>query len=466
MKFNSEEERMAAYDAIPEDAPPGVKVEEWREEMEAKLNEIDEAEIDENYQPEEKPDEQTPTETPDPRGIEEPPASEEKPPEEKQELSPEEIRVRDMREEREQMMAKFEQERQEMASKIKSLEEKVAEPPQEKPATEPKPDPKLDENDRQIKNIQDQIEELEKTMNEVDDPYDQEYLKAMRKTSKLTLRLNNLMTERHSIELAKYTQEVEDLKKAQAEERERLAKEQENKEKQTAEQESRKKQIEAMETFRKSAKEFVADKPFEDMEADYADFAVNCAVAYTGKLPNEVTSQDTEIAVQKYLKSTPSLLEKLREKGVQEPKEMREFLIMSDVSALKMGLKLDTTTGKWVEVRDDSGQKINFPSLKAAYNYYKEEKGITGQELIERERKAAENVVKAIQTRADPKELDEIHRGSGAEEMTQDMALKIIDEWDEYEIIEAARNNIDSAKVRTYNKALMALGQEPIEEGF
>jgi len=145
---------------------------------------------------------------------------------------------------------------------------------------------------------------------------------------------------------------------------------------------------------------------------------------------------------------------------------MREFLVLSDINALKMGVKLNTTTGLWTELLNDDGKQINFPDLDTAYDYYKKQKGTTGQELLDAERAAAKSVMAAVMTRANPKELDVAHVGEVNLEMDKETAAKIIQDTDEGEIIMEARRDINSKKVQLYNKASVVLGLDPIEEGF
>ncbi len=461
LKFKSEEERAKAYEEIPDvdDAPPGVKLDEWQEEMEKRIEEIDEAEIDEEFQSE-------PSEEENQNAGSEPEVTDSGSNESVPETNFAQARIDNLQEERKAMMAQFEKERNDMANKIKNLEEKFnSSSSTHQPDTEPEPDKKIQEKDQEISNIQKQIDELEEAMNDVDDPFDEDVQKAVVKSSRLNSRLNRLMAEKYKIELSNNAKEIRELRERQEKDKRQLEEDQELKAQQKAQADTRAKTVKMLESFR-NKEEFKSKKSFDALENEYANFAMDCAIADTGKAPNEITASDSEKAVQKYLDKTPLLLEKIREKGISEPEDMREFLIMSDVNALRMGVQLNKHTGEWNELLNDDGKQISFPDMESAYDYYKKQKGITGQELLNAERRAAKNIMAAIQKRANVKELNEAHETDRVEDMDKDMASKIISEWDEEEVIEIARRDINSKKVQTYNKALMTMGLDPIEEGF
>jgi DNA repair exonuclease SbcCD ATPase subunit len=456
--FKSEGERNNAYNEIPdiENAPPGVKLEDFREEMEKKLQDIDDAIID-----------PTGTVTPENNdNIDDIAVIDYKP---LPELEVANTRINSLQQERADMLATFEREKADLLNNIKKLQDK---PVEKKPDLKINPPAEINKeiakkND-EIKSIQTQIDELEEAMNDIDDPEDADVHKAMLKTTQLTSRLNRLMSEKHNIELEDNRRELAELRNNQTKESERLKTKQDEDARLKSANESRNKTLKIIDEFRnnKNYTEFKSKKTFEEMEDEYANFSLGVAMADTGKFANEVTPEESERAVQRYLEKTPLLVQKVREKGIKEPADLGEFLVISDVNALRMGVKLNKKTGQWVELRDEDNRKINFPDINSAYDYYKKGKGVTGQDIVNAERKGSQNMLNAINQRADMKELNEAHQSETVEHMDMEAATKIVDEWNEEEIIQLARKDMNSKKVQMYNKALVTMGLDPIEEGF
>lgn len=447
--FKSEKERSDAYDKVPEvdDAPVGTNIEEYRVQIDQQLQDIDNAKIIAEGAPIEKKIEQKPVTKP----IQNDPVNSSSSGISKEEAEIELLRNRnrdleqlrsDADEAHNERILKFEE-------KLEKLEASITQPnntiQKEKPKTGV---------DHETIAVQNEIEELEKLMNDEDaDVYDESYIKNLKKIGTLNQKLNRLLHTKHSDEMRIHTAELNDLKNKQ------------NLEKENTEKADNKNIIlsriaKFREDMIKAGDKSFEGKPYEQMDEDYTDFSKKVASVWYGKSEAKITNAERELAIDKYMNNTPALVEALKTRGIEEPDGMRTFITLSEINATKMGYRLNKATGKWVQMKDDDGDPVKFPSHEAAYNYIKGND--RGRELLEAQRKAALNVTKAINTRANPIELNDPHKGENTNEMTREAAHNLLNTWDEEQVELKRRRNSNDPMVIEYNKALVTLGHSPL----
>lgn len=452
MKFKTEEERQKALEAIPQDPPPNVNLEKWREETIAKLEEVNNAEIDETAEPVQAELEKEGKES------------------EKKE-TPEDIedaaqaRVREMTNLMAEQRKKHEAEKQEMLQKVKEMEEKAKKPPEPD-----RPDPKIEQKDQEIATVRRQIDELEKNMNIIGDVHDEDYLKGLNQKASLSVKLAQITMERANLDIQRHNEEFKKMKEDQEKARLEDKKKKDQEDRQRKIEEQRQIQIKEINKLRGHEKykgDFLSKSTYDKMEAETNAFGRQCAAAYTGKAEDEVNDEEIELSMQRYLNKSPQLLERIQEMKIKEPKEMREFLIMTDVFGLKEGIQLNKKTGKWEKIVDDYGSEVRFPTVEAAYEYYKEKHGITGKDLLDAEKKTAAGIVAAINKRANVKELSSAAQSTRNTGMDLGTAQDIVNKWDANDMVDLARHGkLTDPRLKTYNQALEALGQAPIDESW
>lgn len=446
--FKSEEEREQALNAIPEDAPPGMDIDDFKNETTAKIDEIMSAEIDENAKEEPgEPAAQEPA-AQEPANQDVSQRSVEPNPEADAQNESELFRKNNeyLKEQQREMLAN----QNRLENEIKELRTKNQ---QEKPAE--KSAEQKTNYDEEIANVQEEIEALEQEMNKEDvDVYEENYIKNLKKQNQLSLKLTTLNSKRHQDLIQQQQGEIASLKNDQA-----------LRQKQQREESVNKKTAQMVENFQSKYEELKTHKTYNEMDTEYTDFAVSVAAQWFGKSPGEVTAPDTEIAMKKYLEGSPALIERLNTKGIGEPQDMKKFIVLSEVNALSKGYVMDKTSGKWTQLKDAFGNKVTFPNIDAAYAYYKQENGVNQQEVLQKQNESVQSFQSAVNERANPSDIQQEHRNAEVGEMTQDRADQIFKTYSETEVVLRGRKDFNDPVVQEYNKALKYMGYPVMEPG-
>lgn len=439
--FNTEEERQRAINDLPEDPPVGVDIFEFQRESEKRLDEIMSAKIGKEEQnlKEEDLDDEHQENYQKLDEVKEPVKKVEK--------------VEKKDDEDSDRNANFlRQQRDELARKAKLLEDQIN---MLKSATVEKKDT-TDHTayDKQISDVEAEINRLEQEMNKPDiDVYDDEYQKNLRKQNQLSVKLSSLNNQKSKDLWKSQMTELENLKNEQ-----RLRRETHEKELQKV------KSVEQIEKFREGIPELSTSISYEQMDEEYTDFALNVASEWLGKTRDQVSVEETELAMQSYLSGAPNLVERIKSKSFKEPKELKKFIAISEINALAKGYVLDKSTGKWTQLKDHSGTPVRFPSHKAAYNYLKQERGDFAKDLVEKQNLSVKSFVDSTNKRVNPVEIDDAHNNGDVSDMSKDRAYDIVMKTSEKDIVLRARENFNDPQVIEYNKALKALDYPEISQ--
>jgi len=452
LKFKSEEDRQAAIAAVPEpeEAPTGVNLEEWEKENEQKLIDIMEADIDPEYK-EGDGDGQD-----DQNGNQEPPVGQEgnqgagnqsadsgkkEPPDEKQIMQ---NRIDTLIEQRDRVITDTNQKMQDLQAQIEELKQGKSNDDQQETVTQA---------DKEIEKVQNEIKSLEAEMNGIDLEIDQDkYMKSLRTLNSYSLKLTSLVNARSAEILKKQDAQLNQMKQEQELERKSAAKETEQN-----------KMFEMIDKFREDKPEFEGPK-YSEMDTQYTDFACEIASIYFSKNLNDVTPEDTEIAMQKYLAGSPHLSETVQAKGLQEPEWLRKFVLLSEINAVKMGYVLNKTTGEWEIMKDSQGKEVRFPSMSSAWAHIQDERGMRAEEILKAQKIATKEMLDAMNRRQNPVELEDGHRKDDVGDMPKERADEVLRQFSEDEIYDRAKKNFKDPLVTEYNKALVKLGHSPIQE--
>lgn len=455
LTFTNEKERIDAINALDAEPPLGVDRDEFHKKLEEEIEKIQKAEI--------KPGEKPPK-TPEEEKVPDKPA--EKPQEEpwKIELENERKRNADLVSQLQQTNNRYEP----LAEKNKTLEEKIKELQTKYEELEKRPPPAVSKIDEEITNTQKTIEDLQKKKSELekDDLEGKQELadQILNETSKLS----DLRAKKSSDTIKemndRYLKLEEDTKNAQKE----SERKQKLEEKRRKEREENELVNTSVEGFRKNHKEFQNEKTYGQMEKDYQTWVWQLASLDTGKPINEISQQQTEISLHRYLKKIPALLDSVQTRGLKEPAELKQFLTLTDIEMTRRGSELNPQNGKWYQKSDGAGNRITFPDMDAAWDYMKRNNGALAQEMADLQNKTAKDVVKTMGQRTDPLSIEEPQvEGNLGEEMTFEQALKVLNEMDVDRITDAARAAVRTGKplpgnVELYNRALVKTGASPI----
>lgn len=464
--FKNLDEKQAALDAIDTDPPPGVNIDEFQTTTEAKIDEIMQAQVtggsstspdagnepppEGNLPPE--PDMNLSAPTPPPASNE--PPAESEPDMNIQENTPaagpnlnkdQEMEI--LRRNNEYLKQLNETSNRDSDEKFEKLEKKIDELKKQNKAPEKK-GPKVEGLELEIGTVRKEIDDLEKLMNDDDDLYDTEtQLKNVKKASQLQIKLSALREKKW-----------EDLMSQQASELKTLKNDQTLKRKSLDDEDKDNKRDKTIEGFRTLVPALRGDKKYSEMEEEYSEFAVHVAAAYFNIDPRHVKAKDTEIAMQKYLTGNPILNESLMSRGVTEPEDMRKFVVLSEIDALRQGYVLDKLSGKFVPLKAVDGGSVNFPSHKSAYLHLQQENGEYGKDILKAQKIAAKNMMHAMTRRANPTELTHNEQRGPLDDMTEERADSIIEKYSTDEVVLRARKNFKDPLVVEYNKALAKIG--------
>jgi len=461
--FKTEEERAEALSKIssdPADAPVGVKIEDFMQQNEDKLDEIMDAEI----KPDEEPDpnkgdgsdsDSIPSLEPDKNPAATPnPAQATKPkPDDGDGRTPDDTDVARLQRRNEALQEQRDQLMADHSNDISKLQQQIDDLRKSKPSPS---DGKTDDDslpiDTEISVVQNEIKALEDFMNNGEvDVFDEESVKKMRKLNMLSIKLTGLVSKRSQQIIKLQQDEINDIKKTQKVERDNEQR-----------KNNRKTMFKTIEQFRESVPE-LQGRAYADMDAEYTDFGREIASLWFDIPISKVTPENVEVAVNKYVKKVPELMERVYAKGLQAPKDLEKYVIISDVHALRMGFVLDKRTGEWKQMTDSRGKNVVFPSLKAAWNHYKEENTLPKANKVDKENKSAKGIIDAITKRANAVELDGSHKETDIVEMSKDNAQNIVAKYSEEYISLIARKNFDNPIVTEYNKALKALDMATLD---
>jgi predicted transcriptional regulator len=214
--------------------------------------------------------------------------------------------------------------------------------------------------------------------------------------------------------------------------------------------------VKDIEDFRKANK-LDGDGTYQDLETRYLAFGKEVAAVDLDKKIDEVTEADIERSLSRYLNRAPSLMDSLGKKGIlaQEPKGMKKYLITSEVDMLRRGFQWDSSTGQWKPTQ------YKLPTLKLAYDYWKELNGERGRERIDLIEKTEKEVLESIQPRgaAEIPSGTGAQRGSGRPGMTKTEALDVLLKLEKEGITDKAieiraRANPDDPIVKQYEEAV------------
>jgi len=432
MIFKTEEERDKALAEIPDidDAPTGVNLDQWKNEQMSKMYEIENAKIGKGEDTSSNQDQPTLA----PTGTDDTPKNDYE-----KEIERLNRRAANLEDQRDSISNKYESQIQELRTEIAGIKEKPAENHK---------DIKTDED---IQEVQNAISQLEKEMNRMDED-DDDYIKKVMKMNKLSMSLNSLITKRNADITQKHEDELKKLKDKQ--EKEKVL----NKREETFAKNGK-----AIEKFRETVPELQGDVPYEEMGNEYGKFARELAALYYDKPLDDIEDTDAEKVIVKYLKKTPELMEVVQEQGLKEPTDMRKFILLSEINALRTGY-VQNRRGEWIKYTDDDGEQVRFKNLKSAYNHMMEENGSKKKELLNAEKKAATGMMNAINKRASITELDGDHRNVDINEMSEETAHDMVEKYDEDTIVLRARKNFNDPLVQEYNKALIRLGYPAIKQ--
>lgn len=441
LTFKTEEERVQALNNVPEvdDAPPNTDLEEYRLKIDQDITDIQQAKIVGDEDPNNPPAD--PPADPPAAGHQDPPAT---PPAANiaADLELERKRNETLLLDRDKREETFNNRLQEFEAKIKKFEEGNNSPSTPKsPADTP--------NNQEITAIQSEIDKLEVQMNDPDvEVFDEDYIKIMKKKSDLDSKLNRLLIKSQSDQMTVHKKELDDLKRAQTLKTEKKEKD-----------DARDKVEARLDKWRDSHDE-LKGKSYREMDDMYTKFAKEVGAIWYGKAFAEVEPEEAELAVDQYLKGTPALVTAMSNRGVQEPEDLRKFILLSEINATKMGYKMNKSSGKWEPATDDDGVPINFPNFDAAYDYIKGSN--KGKDLLDAQNSAAKNVLNAVSQRANPVELNDDHKGAPPDEMTKEQAHNVLNTFDEEQVEIKRRKNDADPMVVEYNKALVTLGYSPL----
>jgi hypothetical protein len=477
--FKTEEERNKAIEEIPNDVPQDVAsqgdeaIEKWISEQEQLTESLVNAKIDSEYQAqsedkkeetkEEQPGEKVPTQPVD-------------------DMTRERLlhleRERDtIYNDAQRQAAESKKQLDEAMARIKALEEERTKAPETRREEQPS-------EDLTIKTLRAELQGVENKMKEADPvEYPKEYAELMNKKMDLVSKLQDKTTITLERKYAAEIQKIkDDYKKEQQTRIDEEKKRQEQAQKEKASVQAREAMLRDIDTFQTKNKDFQVNdeqgKPvsYENMYQNYRKFAQELAADYWRKTAPSTSKEEQEIAVAKYLQNPLLLGEGLKRRGVNEPKDFRHYLMLSELVYLQRGWRLNPTTGQYEQYVDGAGNQVRFPTMEDAWDHLQKLKGKKGEELLKAQLDGARGAVEAMQQRANPKELDREHQGreKPLSDMSEEEALKklnLVDEkgnrvFDEERIaqmiMETKSGKPLPAIVQEFNKIMKVLGQEPM----
>lgn len=465
--FKTEEDRIKAIEELPTEPKQGQSYEDYEEEIVQKTEEFMTAEIDPATPdtPLAEPPDKTPADPPPEPPPEPPPAD---PLDEVK--STYEMRIRQMQEDSERRFQELQEKTQrQIEEKNAEWEKKFKDLKPEQPKESPLKDinAKIMKAREKFTNVIGQLREAEK------DPLDENWSKLTDEKDELNKELWELMDERSNIQSKMQEQGIDGIRQTLKEEQETAEKNRKEREKQNAAIAAKKaaedKVDQEVEKFRGGFEELKGDSNYSDMRKEFINYSNEIAVQYFGKLPEQITPEEREIAFAQYRAGLPALKQKVDTLGIKPPKDLGKFLILSEVDAVYRGAELDPVTGKWVAMKNLYGQNVGFPTLQAAYEHWKTKNGKKTQELLNLEKKVLDDYTAASQRRTNVVELNSSHQGETTSGMTPEVAFELVQKEDETEVMELMRQAIrkgqpEPKRVTLYRKGLQVAGLPDIAE--
>ena len=433
LAFRTEEDRTKAIEAISMTPPKGTSQEDWADQVDAQMDAIFAAPIDENAAPAADAGTVAPAA----------PAAAAAPDEDIHAARRKALEDELARERAENTKKQKELEGQLAAAKAASAASLAAPAPAAAPAF----------GAEAMQKVETEINELATALEGVADVLDDsDHLKKMQRLTLLNAKYNAMVRKNYEAESKARTEaDATRQKEAQAAADKSAAGK--------AEEERMKKVVQNIEDFRKGRKEYDTGKSFDAMSEEWAAFATEVASVWHGKRPAPGDSDALEAAMAKYLKGVPSLMEELKKQGIKEPSGMRAYMDLTEIDLLAQGYVQDAATGAWKELKNANGQRVTFPSHDDAEIYFKKMKGIAGREKVEAGRASSQSARDAQGRRVHPIELGEADRGGGADlEMTEDEMQTALNAFDEQEMSILYHKNPDHPRVKEYDKLCTKLG--------
>jgi len=474
--FTTEDDRTAAINALANEPPMEVRMDmakwaEWDIKYLADLEALETAKIDPEYKPE--GGDQTPSQDPAPQGQPQPqgqqPAQEQQP----AGPTPEQLRMQDLERQRDQsaQTAKtdMEQQKTDFDKQIADLKAEVE--ANKKPEADPEP-----EIDRNIQLLEGQIAEIDKDLEGKDPLADENYAKNLNKKMKIS---DQLRAAERKADARKFKKYEADMASAKKDNDDRIAKmkadAEANEDVQKAEK-YRKAVIKEATEFQGKHEELQAKDSYEKMHKDWMSFMNDVAGNYYNKPVVDVSPEEREIISLRYTQNPQLMAHGLEAKGVKEPAFLRQFLTIYQVQALKEGYQLNPTTGKYLPYTDATGKQVNLVDWDMAYDHLQAKSGKKGADLLAAQVQGANELARSIDTRANPVELEGHQQRQQPESpMKYEEAMEKLDMkktdgspmFDEVAMVTLARNSAGGdipVQVKEYNKLLMAIGQDPIDQ--
>jgi hypothetical protein len=427
--FKTEDERQKALDAIPIEPPAGTSdMDSWRRQQDDLQDRIEAAAIDPNYSAAAQPAQAAPASqapSSQPSGRQEPDSGGDwyKPSDwtfqqngqtvtiGRDEI-PDELRDKGIKNakdlilgyvsnsrysdtknrEHQASIADLQKQMQEMNSKIKGYEKQIEDfgnRPAQPNATAAVPLP----SETEMTTIEKELDEINANIDKVQEEDPDEAIRMTRKAMRLSGQLQ-AMRDRIYQDRFRVMEEERTAHKQQAE-KDRAMREREEALRREQEQAAEKKRNMAneIEKFTATAdSKLQLSKSFAEVEKEYSDWAIDIAASHFNIQPKDVKAEHAEIAVSNFLNRTPSLITKLTDQGKlnRAPKDLRKYLIATELYFMRHGQELDPVTGTWKQ------HDWRLPDMETAYERWKRKKGLKYMEEVEAANKAEEELLRVM----------------------------------------------------------------------
>lgn len=316
-------------------------------------------------------------------------------------------------------------------------------------------------SDADITQLQTEYDTLDQQIQELEETDPDQAVKLIRRSQRLRDKITDLRLEK---ELAKRDAQIRSYKEADEaktkEQKEREAKE--AKEKELAE--ARTREFSEIDSFSTAVPDLKLSQSYAAVEKEVYNWGAEVAAIDATKPVTQVTWKDVEVALDKYLKKSPRLMDALDAAGLvkREPKEMRKYLLLSEIHLYRKGRTLDPVTGLWKQ------HDFRHPDLDSAYYHWKRDRGYRTKEILDAERRGAAEVLDAMNVRGAaeiPSDMGQ--RRDNAKAMTAKEALELATQYEDMArkagmtledfIGEKERINPDDPLVRKYDELIAVL---------
>jgi hypothetical protein len=438
-EFKTEEDRIKAIEALPDDPPPGVDVREWQNEQASLLDRIQQTRLF--------------GEIAAAAVVTHPAAPVIAPPVEPAPTPDQEA----IRRHNEALRADMEKMKQDSDEKLHKMQEEY-----EKKLLELKPKEvqALDdsETEKRIKTIRAEIGLKNEKMNTITDVFESDqYFRLSHGVQQLQNELIDLNEKRHrdTINIVKEF-------KTKAEQEAKLSKEQTERERLKELTEAKQRKFaDNMNAFRGGHDE-LKGRNYNELEKDYVNFGREVGAVYFNKPAHEITEKEMEKAMAKYTAKTPAVLDGIASRGVRVPDGLAQYMLLSNVAMAMDGYELDPNTGAWRDLVNPNGNKVIMASFDDAYSYIKRKTGQSGKEILDKQKEAIDSYNKAANQRAGVTELGSEHQTREIDDMNKETAERIIQLTNDEDIVMRKRRNPSDPGVIQYEKAAKLLGFDPI----